>query len=59
MEKIYLLVEAVVVSFMMGGIIGAIVALHLRSAKDDVRSDARMTGDPIPVKTRDSRTRHR
>ncbi|KAF0193266.1 MAG: hypothetical protein FD165_369 [Gammaproteobacteria bacterium] len=58
MDQIYLLVEAVVMAFMVGGIVGAAVALHLRSGDEAVKHEGAM-GDAIPVKTRDHGSRRR
>ena len=57
MEQLHIVVEAVVMAFMIGGIVGAIVALNLRSGKALTGENAGITPDAIPVKTRDPRSR--
>lgn len=59
MEQVHVIVEAVVMAFMIGGIVGAVAALHLRSGSASRQEDARMTPDAVPAKTRDAHTRRR
>jgi len=49
---IEMLVEAVLLSFVLGGIVGAVVALHLRSDESAFEDDAGfMTTKPVEVKS--------
>lgn len=52
MEQLHLLVEAVVMAFMIGGIVGALVALHLRSSREWNKQDAAIAVKTLPVESR-------
>ncbi len=52
MEQLHLIVEAVVMAFVIGGIVGAIVALNLRPGKGWVESELDdFIAKPIPVRS--------